>query len=502
MTLRNPTYEQIMKIASEFGFALDDCDHGEMMGVVNGMMDSYRRLDGLPNPYRESKYARTSGYKPEPQDNRLNAWAWRCSAKGRDEGLLKGKTVALKDNICMSGIPTMNGTRVLEGFIPREDATVVTRVLDAGGEIIGKAVCESFCFSGGSHTSDPLPVLNPHDNSKMAGGSSSGCAALLAAGDVDLALGGDQGGSVRMPGSWSGVVGLKATHGLVPYTGIFPIEGSLDHVAPMARTVSDVALLLQAVAGPDGLDPRQVDVTVGDFLGAADRDCAGLRVAIVKEGFEWEGRSDPAVNALVRKTADALKELGATVNEISIPEHKDGVHIWNGIAIEGATAHMVVGNGFAWNRKGHYDLDLIDFYSNARLHNAADFPMTVKLVALVGQYLTNQYGGHYYAKSQNLGRQLGGRYDAALADYDVLLMPTTPMTAMGHDVNKGLSGYMEGALGMIHNTCPFDFTGHPAISVPCGKIDNMPVGLMLVGRRFDEETVIRLARGVEKVTNG
>ena len=153
----------------------------------------------------------------------------------------------------MSGVPMMNGTSVLEGYVPDVDATIVTRILDAGGSVQGKSVCESLCFSGGSHTSDTGPVRNPHDHTRTTGGSSSGSAALVAAREVDLGIGGDQGGSIRIPASWCGIYGLKPTYGLVPYTGVFPIELTLDHTGPMARTAADVALLLEAIArGPTG----------------------------------------------------------------------------------------------------------------------------------------------------------------------------------------------------------------------------------------------------------
>ena len=500
MPLPAPSYSDVLKISSDFGFKFETFDRDVLMSTVDNMISSYRFLDAMPNPYREVTYSRTLGSPPKPEENPLNAWAWRCSIKGSEDGILKGKKLALKDNISLAGIPLMNGTRVLEGFIPREDATVVYRVLEAGGEIIGKAVCESFCFSGGSHTSEPMPVLNSHDHEYMAGGSSTGCAALLSSGAVDLAIGGDQGGSVRMPASWSGIVGLKATYGLVPYTGIMPIEGTLDHAGPMARSVSDVALLLQAIAGPDGMDPRQVSVVQGDYVGAAAQDCNGLRVGLLKESFEWEGRSDPEVSNLIKQSAEKLKKDGVSVQEISIPGHKDGVHIWNGIAIEGATAQMVVGNGSGWNWKGHYNLDLVDFYSRSRKRNGSDFPWTVQLVATLGQYMADKYGGHYYAKSQNLGRALANDYDRALENLDVLILPTTPMTAMKLNTDQALPEYLDSALGMIQNTCPFDFTGHPAISVPCGKIDGMPVGLMVVGRRFDEASVLRIASAIEKLT--
>ena len=180
----------------------------------------------------------------------------------------------------------MNGSSLLEGYTPEIDATVVTRILDAGGTILGKAVCEHFCSSGGSHTSDTGPARNPHDQSRMAGGSSSGSAALVAASKVDMAIGGDQGGSIRMPSCWSGIYGTKPTYGLVPYTGIAPIELTIDRAGPIARTVADVASLLEVIAGPDGLDPRQQAGLQDEAytLGLSGK-IDGLHLVFVPEGF-------------------------------------------------------------------------------------------------------------------------------------------------------------------------------------------------------------------------
>ncbi|KMO27438.1 amidase family protein, partial [Methylobacterium aquaticum] len=193
-----------------------------------------------------------------PEENPLGAWYWKSEVKGAETGTLTGKTVALKDNVALAGVPMMNGASTLEGFVPASDATIVTRMLDAGATILGKAVCEHFCLSGGSHTSDPGPVHNPHRMGYSAGGSSSGSAALVASGAVDLAIGGDQGGSIRIPASYCGIYGMKPTHGLVPYTGVMPIETTIDHTGPMTASVADNALLLEVLAGADGLDPRQV----------------------------------------------------------------------------------------------------------------------------------------------------------------------------------------------------------------------------------------------------
>jgi amidase len=194
---------------------------------------------------------------PAPQDNRLHAWAWKSSIRKIDASPLDDKRIAIKDNVAVTGLPLRNGSKLLEGLISSEDATVVSRILAAGGEIADKATCEDLCFSGGSHTSQPSFVLNPHNPGYMSDGSSSGCAALVAAGECDAAIGGDQGGSIRIPSSWCGIYGLKPTWSLVPYTGAFPIEPSLDHLGPMARTVDDLAALFDVIAGRDGLDACQ-----------------------------------------------------------------------------------------------------------------------------------------------------------------------------------------------------------------------------------------------------
>src|SRR5919206_4558419 len=259
MTAKPPTVEQLRKIAGEYSFHFDEAELESFRELIEVVInDSYQQIDQLaevePPPV---KYPRSSGYRPGPEENPLNAWYWKCSIKGADSGPLAGKRIAIKDNTCVAGIPMMNGCAAVEGYVPEFDATVVTRILDAGGEIVGKAVCEDLCFSGGSHTSDTGPVLNPHDPTRSAGGSSSGSAALVAAGECDMAIGGDQGGSIRIPSSYSGAVGLKPTYGLVPYTGVFPIELTLDHVGPIAQSTADCALLLEVIAGPDGLDPRQ-----------------------------------------------------------------------------------------------------------------------------------------------------------------------------------------------------------------------------------------------------
>ena len=495
--VRVPDPGRLVEIArSSFGLRLGEEEARSFAGLMEASIASYRRLDQLAEPSLPVKYPRTGGRRPEPEENPLNAWYYRCSIKGAGEGPLAGKRVAVKDNVAVAGVPMMNGSATLEGYVPEFDATIVTRILDAGGEISGKAVCEHLCFSGGSHTSDTGPVLNPHDRTRSAGGSSSGSAALVAAGEVEMAIGGDQGGSIRIPSCWCGTYGLKPTYGLVPYTGVFPIELTLDHVGPIAASVSDVALLLSAIAGEDGLDPRQREVRVGDYQNALERGVEGVRIGVVAEGFSLP---EEDVDETVRRAADTFRELGAEVQEVSIPLHRDGIHIWNAIAIEGATELMVRGNGMGTNWEGHYSTSLLDAYWRGRTALAGELSETVKLTMLTGQYMREAYGGRYYARARNLARRLRAAYDAALERADLLLMPTLPMKATKIPApDAPREEVVARALEMIPNTCPFDVSGHPAMNVPCGTSEGLPVGMMLVGRKWDEETVLRAARAFEK----
>ncbi len=258
MPVSTPTPEQILEIASKYRMALTAEDVGDFRHLIQQTLVSYRRLDELVEPTLPVSVPRTPGYRPQREENPYNAWYWKTDISSGKPGLLSGKKVAVKDNICVAGVPMMNGSALLEGFVPDIDATVVTRILDAGGTIAGKAACEDLCFSGASHTCATGPIRNPHDPSRSAGGSSGGSAALVAAGEVPMALGGDQGGSIRTPSSWCGAYGLKPTWGLVPTTGSMPIAYSVDHCGPICGSVEDAARLLTVIAGHDGWDSRTI----------------------------------------------------------------------------------------------------------------------------------------------------------------------------------------------------------------------------------------------------
>ena len=496
-TLKLPTVEQLRDVAAELGMTLGDEELKQHQAALVSSIAAYNLVDQMPDNLTPVTYPRLPGVRPAPEDNKYGAWYVKTRIEGALSGKLKGKNVAIKDNILVAGVPMMNGSSTLEGYVPDVDATVVTRILDAGGTIVGKTVCESFCFSGGSHTASTGPVHNPHKMGYSTGGSSSGSAAVVAAGEVPMALGGDQGGSIRMPAGWCGIYGMKPTHGLVPYTGIMPIETTLDHTGPMTATVEDNALLLEVLAGPDGLDPRQYGGQSKPYRDASGQGATGLRIAVVDEGF-GHPNSNEASDALVREAADRFRGMGATVEKVSIPMHLMGLAIWLPIGAEGATMQMMLGNGFGYNWQGLYVNSLLDAHSGWR-NRADELSDTLKNTMLLGHYMTTNHRGHYYAKAQNLVRRLRAAYDSVLASYDLLLMPTLPMPATKlPSPDAPTSEIIQRGLEMLGNTAAFDCTHHPAMSIPCGMVDGLPVGAMLIGRMYGEETIYRAAGAFER----
>ena len=276
MAVRRPTLEQLRAVAEDLGMTMGDEELKSYDALMQANYLAYDAVDAMADYVPPVKYPRTPGYRPEGEENKYNAWYVKTEIKGAPSGKLAGKKIALKDNVSLAGVPMMNGASTLEGYTPDIDATIVTRILDAGGTIVGKTHCEYFCFSGGSHTCAAGAVHNPHKMGYSSGGSSSGSAVVVATGEVDMAIGGDQGGSIRIPSAFSGIYGMKGTFGLVPYTGVMPIEITIDHTGPMTRNVRDNALLLEVLAGADGLDPRQGDAEGVELHRSARRRRQGI----------------------------------------------------------------------------------------------------------------------------------------------------------------------------------------------------------------------------------
>jgi amidase len=358
-------------------------------------------------------------------------------------------------------------------------------------------VCENLSFSGHSHTSWPTRVENPRAPGHGAGGSSSGSAAAIAAGDVPMALGCDQGGSIRIPAAWSGVLGLKPTFGLVPYTGICALEASIDHCGPMGATVEDVARLLTVIAGRDGLDPRQpADIPTVDYLAAMGEGLRGLRIGVMAEGF-GRPESDPATDSAVREALARMQAAGAVIEPVSVPPHNEMFDIFTAICMEG-TAALMFGAGTGGYAEGHVDMALLDSFAEGwRTRPDALSPSAI-MALLLGDYLQHRYHGRYYAKAQALRGAVRAAYTRAFGACDLVAMPTVPFPALPMPPTQATLGeILAAALPMIGNTAALNASGHPAISVPCAIRDGLPVGLMLVGRHFQDAITLRAAAGLE-----
>jgi amidase len=318
-----------------------------------------------------------------------------------------------------------------------------------------------------------------------------------------MSIGGDQGGSVRLPASWCGVYGLKPTRGLMPYTGVAACDATLDHVGPMANSARDVALLLEATAGPDGLDPRQEIFTPQPYSQMLTGKLSGVRIGILRDGFGYEGVSLPAVDASVLSAAEHFRKLGADVVDVTVPEHREAQSILVPIAIEGAYATMILGNGLGYGWPGFYDTHFQDWYLKSMPSRIDLLSQSAKMFLLMGAYMHRNYRGRYYAKAQNLSRQLSAAYDAAFKNVDILLMPATPITANKlPPADCGPAESVHRSFEMFVGTGgQFNLTGLPAISVPCGMTEGLPIGMMLVGRLYEDGVVLNAAHAFEETTD-
>ena len=500
--LRRPDVEELRRLAAGARFTIDLAEEGEyeaLAGAILGVLDELDERAPAQIPVLEA--TRDPGRPPQPGEDPYNAIVRWCSVKvpGAD-GVLSGKRVALKDSVAVAGVPLTCGSRVLAGFVPETDSVVAERILLAGGEIVAVTNMDDLAFSGGGDSSFYGPTLNPFDRGRTAGGSSSGSAAALHYDGVDVGVGCDQGGSIRVPAAWCGVVGLKPTHGLVPYTGIAGIDRTFDHCGPLARIAADAAALLQAIAGAHESDPRQRDVPELDYVRAvaeAPDDLRGVRIGVVAESLSADVGAEPAVVDAIESAAERLAGLGAEIRRISLPAHLQA----GGIAFAGFVEGMYElvtsgGNGYAW--AGRYWGELPAALGAGLRDRAQELSTQVKLVLLLGAYLRREHFSRLYAKAQNLRPWLAAEHDRALADVEVLLYPTTPGLPHAIDPSLPLSVRVLRGWTMLANTTPTDMTGHPAISLPLAEAGGLPVGVMFVARRFADDRLLALAATCER----
>ena len=503
-----PSVEDVIEYGQALGLALTQA---EARSMQSRMLDHIATLETFHELRIEEHHLpldvtdRDPGYRPTEQEDPLNVFIRKCWVSGAAEGPLKGKTIGLKDHISVAAIPLTLGSHFMDGYIPDFDATITTRLLAAGGTIVGKMNMEDFSFGGPglSGIGDFGRPLNPHNPAHVTGGSSSGSAAAIAAGLVDIAFGGDQGGSIRLPAAWSGTLGLMATHGLIPHTGVFGLDPSIDYVGPLTRTVEDLAAVLECVAGPDGYDPRQMHLPaqLPSYTQALTRGVDGITIGILSEGFGFPG-SEADVEQTVREALATLESSGVQLTSVSVPLHEKAMLALLPIFFEGGK-HMFDTNLGGTFAKTYYPSSMISTFGRFKQSHGHELPLNYKLNLLVGDYLTRFTHGRLYAKAQNVRPTFIKQYNEALAQVDVLAMPTLPMKAPVHHASDNYEEAIErtlfgGELGMdlglvVRNTAPFNLTGHPAISIPCGKVDGLPIGLMLVAPYFREDLLLQIA---------
>ncbi len=492
MAMRAPGRAELIELAALNHFELSEEELSSFLPMVEAMVHGLDELDRIPQPVPALKYyERDPGARPLPVDDPLNAILRRCSIKGAATGKLAGKRIGVKDCVLVAGVPMSCGSLLLDGYIPDRDATIVTRMLDEGAEIVAKLNMDDMAFSGSGDSSAFGAVLNPHNREHLTGGSSGGSGAALYYEGIDMTIGGDQGGSIRIPASFCGVVGLKPTHGLVPYTGIIGIDPTIDHTGPMARKAADVALLLEVIADQPPAKSGGVSYTQG-----LDQGIKGLRIGVVKEGFGWES-SERDVDAAARRAVDAMAAMGAQVEEVSIPLHRRSARFLTGVTAQGMAA-LMWGNGLVHHNDGPCNHHLAEAMGRALRTHGNEMPRLLKLNLLVGTHLNRRYHGRIYAKAQNLRAHLRALYDQALERFDLLAMPTTPSKALKHEPKLDPQTRLMRGWHVANNTAAFDVTGHPSLSLPCAKSHGLPVGLMLTGRHFEDATLLRAAYAYEQ----
>ena len=413
----------------------------------------------------------------------------RTVADGGNPGLLAGVPVALKDNLCTRGVPTTCSSRMLAGWCPPYDATVVTRLREAGAVVLGKTNMDEFAMGSSTETSATGPTRNPHDTSRVPGGSSGGSAAAVAAGFAPLALGSDTGGSIRQPAALCGVVGMKPTYGTVSRYGLIAFASSLDQIGPFARSVADAAQLFDVIGGHDPADSTSLNRPTPRALSVVDEGVAGMTVGVLAEYLDGV---DPEVAARTREAADALAAAGARVEEVSVPEVLLGLSAYYLIAPAEASSNLARYDGVRFGLR----VDAEDTVTMNTATRSAGFGAEVKRRIMLGTYaLSAGYMDAYYNQALRVRTLIIEGFAAAYRTCDVLLGPTTPTTAfaIGEKVGDPMTMYRSDVC-----TIPTNLAGHPAVSVPFGSSSGgLPIGVQLLAPALAERTLFRAAAVVE-----
>lgn len=428
------------------------------------------------------------------EESALGAAGAYDAAPSRFTSPLAGVPGAVKDNMCMIGARCTCGSRILEDWAPPYNSTCVNHILDAGGVICGKTNLDEFAMGSSTENSAFHVTRNPWDLSRVPGGSSGGSAAAVAAGQVFYALGSDTGGSIRQPAAFCGIVGLKPTYGRVSRYGLVAYASSLDQIGPLTRDVRDSALVMNLISGHDPLDSTSSQDHVPDFTKALVKDVSGLRIGVPKE-FYAQGVSEDVVKA-VQQAISVLEKAGARVNEVSMPNVEYALPVYYIIAPAEASSNLARYDGVRYGHRSSRGSDHIDMFMKTRAEGFGD---EVKQRIMIGTYaLSAGYYDAYYLKAQQVRTLLRRDFDAAFEESDILITPTAPTAAFGIGEIAGDPFQMK-----LSDVCtiPVNLAGIPAMSLPCGFSNGLPIGMQIIGRAFDEETIFRAAYTFEQSTD-
>lgn len=457
---------------------------------IDALSDIYKSLEDTPDGgltgTRDGRdYFDAHPFRPQGDENQYNEWITRFNfSRAEATSDLDDFDVAVKDNMCVRGVEMTCGSRAFEGFVPGDHAEVVHRLLDAGATIVGKTNMDELAFGPTSETSAFGPTANPANTDHVAGGSSSGSAAAVAAGEVDLALGSDTGGSVRIPASYCGIVGIKPTYGLTPFYGVAELAYSMDHIGPLAHDVETAAHGLDVVADPIPGAAR------ASFAADIGLDVDELTIGI--EDRYFEAYVSDSVERTVRDAIDTLADGGAEVRSVDIPTLDYSREAWWGIApAEFAAAYATNATGL-W-RTGRVEPSLATATARVRRASSRYLGANIKEMLALGHHLNVTHDGYHYVRARNLRARLKREFDAVLDDVDILAAPSTPTTALE------IGGFDRGTTPPVNwNTHPTNLTGHPSVSLPCGDVDRLPVGLQFIGAWHDDATVVDAAYSFER----
>jgi aspartyl-tRNA(Asn)/glutamyl-tRNA(Gln) amidotransferase subunit A len=416
----------------------------------------------------------------------------RMAAEGKPLPPLAGVPVGVKDVMVTRGVRTTAGSKILGDFVPPYDCTAVARMEAAGAVVLGKMNCDEFAMGSSNENSGFRPVRNPRDTSRVPGGSSGGSAAAVAAGMAVATLGSDTGGSIRQPAAFCGVVGLMPTYGRVSRYGLIAFASSLDHIGPLTKTVKDAAIVLQTIAGRDPMDSTSADIPVPDYVAELDKPIAGLKIGVAKEYF-GDGL-DAAVRAAVEAAIEKIAGLGCEIVPVSLPHTQYAIPTYYIVATAEASSNLARYDAVRYGYRAKNTRTLAEMYRRSRDES---FGAEVKRRIMLGTYaLSAGYYDAYYLKAQKVRTLLTRDFEEAFKKVDAIVTPTTPTAAfrLGEKVNDPLAMY----LADIY-TVTADLAGIPGISVPCGETaEKLPIGLQILGKHFDEATILRVAHGYER----